>query len=45
MSQFSPYIEIKFIKNVTLEDRLKTHDVSEFAIFIECDLKYPDNIN
>ena len=44
MSQPLPLHEIKFEKTVKLEDKLKTPDDSDIGYFIECDLKYPDNI-
>ena len=44
MSQYLPYDDIKFDKNVKLEEILNTPDDSEIGYFVECDLKYPDNI-
>ena len=44
MSQPLPYDEIKFDKNVKLEDILITPDDSDIGCFVEVDLKYPDNI-
>ena len=44
MSQYLPYDDIKFDKNVTLEDILNTPDDTEIGYFIECDLIYSDNI-
>ena len=44
MSEPSPYDEIKFDKNVILEDIINTPDDSEIGYFVEVDLKYPDNI-
>ena len=44
MSESLPYDEIKLDKNVELEDILKTPDDSDIGYFVECDLKYPDNI-
>ena len=44
MSQFLPYHEIKFEKDILLEEILNTPDDSEIGYFIEVDLKYPDNI-
>ena len=44
MSQCLPYDNMKFDKYVTLEDILNTKDDSEIGYFIECDLRYPDNI-
>ena len=43
-SQSLPYDEIKFDKNVELEDVLKTPDDSDIGYFVEADLIYPDNI-
>ena len=44
MSQMLPYDEIKFDRNVKLEDKLNTPDDSDIGYFIEVDLNYPDNI-
>ena len=44
MSEPLPYDEIKFDKNVKLEDILNTPDDSDIGYFIEADLLYPDNI-
>ena len=44
MSEYLPYDEIKFDRNVKLQDILKTPDDSDIGYFIEVDLKYPDNI-
>ena len=44
MSQPLPYDEIKFDKNVKLEELLNTLDDSDIGYFIEVDLTYPDNI-
>ena len=44
MSQYLPYDEIKFDKNVELEDILNTLDDSDIGYFVEADLLYPDNI-
>ena len=44
MCQLLPYDEIKFDKNVKLEDILNTPDDSDIGYFIEVDLKYSDNI-
>ena len=41
MSLPLPYDEIKFDKNVKLEDILNTPDDSDIGYFIETDLKYP----
>ena len=44
MSQFLPYDEIKFEKDICLEEILNTSDDNEIGYFLEVDLKYPDNI-
>ena len=44
MSQPLPYDEIKFDRNVKLEDILNTSDDSDIGYFLEVDLKHPDNI-
>ena len=44
MSQYLPYVEIKFDNTVKLEDILNTPDDSDIGYFIEVDLIYPDNI-
>ena len=44
MIQPLPYDEIKFDRNVKLEDILNTPDDSDIGYFVEVDLKYPDNI-
>ena len=44
MSQPLPYDEIKFDKNVKLEDILNSPDDSDIGYFVEADLIYPDNI-
>ena len=44
MSQPLPYDEIKFDKNIKLEEILNTPDDSDIGYFVEVDLKYPDNI-
>ena len=44
MSQMLPYDEIKFEKDICLEEILNTPDDNEIGYFIEADLKYPDNI-
>ena len=44
MSQHLPYDEIKFDRNVKLEEILKTPDDSDIGYFIEVDLTCPDNI-
>ena len=43
MSQASPYDEIKFDKNVKLEDILNSPNDSDIGYFNEVNLKYPDN--
>ena len=43
MCQPLPFDEIKFDKNVTLEDILNTKDDSDIGYFIGVDLSYPDN--
>ena len=42
-SQYLPYDEIKFVKNVTLED-IETSDDSEIGYFLEVHLTYCQNI-
>ena len=44
MSQSLPYDEVKFDKNVKLEDILKTPDDSDIRYFVEVDSKFPINI-
>ena len=44
MSEYLPYDEINFGRNVKVEDILTTSDDSDIGYFIEIDLKYPDNI-
>ena len=44
MSETLPYDQIKFDRNVKLEEILNNHDDSGIGYFIEFDLKYPDNI-
>ena len=44
MSEPLPYDEIKFDRDIKLEDILNTTDDSDIGYFIEVDLKYPDNI-
>ena len=44
MSQFLPYDEIKFGKDVCLEEILNTSDNNKIGYFLEVDLKYPDDI-
>ena len=44
MSEPLHYDEIKFDKNVKLENILNTPDDSDIGYFIEVDLSYPDSI-
>ena len=44
ISEYLPYDEIKFDRNVKLEEILNTPDDSDIGYFIEVDLKNPDNI-
>ena len=44
MSELLPYDEIKFDRNVELEDVLNTPDDSDIGYFVEADLIYPDSI-
>ena len=44
ISEPLPYYEIKFDRDIKLEDILKTPDDSDIGYFIEVDLKYLDNI-
>ena len=44
MSQYLPYDEIKFDRDVRLENILNTPDDSDIGYFIEVDLKYPYDI-
>ena len=44
MSEPLPYDEIKFDKNVNIEEILNNPDDSDNGYFIEVDLKYPVNI-
>ena len=44
MPETLPYDEIKFDRNVKLEDILTTPDDRDIAFFIEVYLNYPDNI-
>ena len=44
LSQPLPHDEVKFDKDVKLEDIINTPDDSDIGYFIEIDLKYPDNI-
>ena len=44
MSEYLPYDEIQFARNVKLEVILNTPDDSDIGYFLEVDLKYPDNI-
>ena len=43
MSEYLPYDEINFDRNVESEKILNTSDDSDFGYFVEVDLKYPDN--
>ena len=43
MSQMLPYDEIKFEKDVCLEEILNTSDDHKIGYFLEVELKYPDN--
>ena len=44
MSEYLPYDEIEFDRNVELEEILNTPDDSDIGYFIEVNLKYPDKI-
>ena len=44
MSEYLPYDENKFDRNVNLEEILNTSVDSDIGFFIEVDLKYLDNI-
>ena len=44
MTEHLTYDEIKFDRNVELEEILNTPDDSDFGYFIEVDLTYPDKI-
>ena len=44
MSEYLPYDETKFDRNVKLEEILNTPDKSDFGCFFEVDLIYPDVI-
>ena len=44
MSEPLPYDEIKFDRDIKLEDILNTPDDSDIGYFVEVDLKYSDNI-
>ena len=44
MSQPLPYDEIKFVKNVKIEDILNTPEDNDIGYFVEVDLGYPDKI-
>ena len=44
MSEPLPYDEIKFDRDINLEDIINTPDDSDIGYFIEADLKYPDKI-
>ena len=45
MTHSVPYSELKFDRNVKLEDRIYTPDVSDIGYFVEVDLKTPDEVN
>ena len=45
MSEYLPYDETNFDKNVKLEDILNAPDDSDIGYYIEVNLKHPDNIN
>ena len=44
MSEYLPYDEVKFDRNVKSEDLLNSPDDSDISSFVEVDLKYPNNI-
>ena len=44
MGQLLPYDEMKFDKNVKLEEILNTPDDSDIGCFLEVDSRNPDNI-
>ena len=44
MSQFLPYDDIKFDRNLSLEAIINTLNDNDLASFVEVDLFYPDNI-
>ena len=44
LSQMLPYDEIKFEKDICLEEILNTPDDNETGYFLKVDLTYPDNI-
>ena len=44
MSKPLAYDEVKFDRNVNLEDILNTPDDSDIGYFVEVDLSYPDKI-
>ena len=44
MSESLPYDEIKFDRNVKVEEILNTLDDSDIGYFVEVDWKYPDNL-
>ena len=44
MSEYLPYDENNFDKNVKLEDIINTRDDSDIGYFVEVDLKFLDNI-
>ena len=43
MSEYLPFDEIKFV-NVSIDEILNTPDDCEIGVFVEVDLKYPDEI-
>ena len=45
MNQSLPYNELEFDRNVKLEDRIYTLDISDIGYFVEVDLKSPDEVN
>ena len=44
MREYLPYDEIKFDRDVKLEEILNTPDDTDIGYFIEVELKHPDNI-
>ena len=44
MSEYLPYDDIKFDKNIKLKDKLNTPDDSDIGYLIEVDLKYLEKI-
>ena len=45
MTQSLPHSELKFDRNVKLEDRIHTPDVSDIGYFVEVDSNSPDEVN